>query len=299
MDKYKYMRDGLDDKFGFLSLQDKILEIMVFIDKLCQKNKIDYCLMGGSALGAKRHGGFIPWDDDLDIFMFPEDYAHFRSLFDDSNNLGRYHLQEWGAIDGYITLSKVRMDGTAYFEESLKNWDIHHGIYVDILILNKCSNNVFGRLRQFFWSKYILMKGLAEKGYNRKKGLVNVALKIMKLFPEYHLVSHGYKCVYKYEKLSKYSYYCYFFGRAVYKNAIYKREWFDQKEYVQFEKVLLRVPKNLEDFLSARFGDWRIIPSQETIKLMQHAESWSVDKDFRSLRPDITFTFKDEKRLMG
>ena len=66
------MRGGLDDSWGFLELQDKILEIAVYVDRFCEEHGVDYCLMGGSALGAKRHGGFIPWDDDLDIFMTPD-----------------------------------------------------------------------------------------------------------------------------------------------------------------------------------------------------------------------------------
>lgn len=65
----KYMRQELEDKYGFLEIQDKILEIMVYVDQFCEDRGIQYCLMGGSALGSKRHGGFIPWDDDLDIFM--------------------------------------------------------------------------------------------------------------------------------------------------------------------------------------------------------------------------------------
>lgn len=48
---------------------------------LLPENRIEYCLMGGSALGSKRHGGFIPWDDDLDIFMTPDNYERFRALF--------------------------------------------------------------------------------------------------------------------------------------------------------------------------------------------------------------------------
>ena len=70
----EYMRDGLSDSYGILELQDKILEIAKYIHDFCEEHDIDYCLMGGSALGAKRHGGFIPWDDDLDIFMTPDNY---------------------------------------------------------------------------------------------------------------------------------------------------------------------------------------------------------------------------------
>ncbi|MBQ3064009.1 MAG: LicD family protein, partial [Clostridia bacterium] len=63
-------------------VQDKILETMKYIDKLCRENGIEYYIMGGTALGAIRHGGFIPWDDDLDIFMTPAEYAKFKAVFE-------------------------------------------------------------------------------------------------------------------------------------------------------------------------------------------------------------------------
>ena len=62
-------------------VQYKILDIMKHIDKLCRDNNIVYYIMGGTALGAIRHGGFIPWDDDLDIFMTPSEYAKFKIAF--------------------------------------------------------------------------------------------------------------------------------------------------------------------------------------------------------------------------
>ncbi|HCS73664.1 MAG TPA: hypothetical protein DIW17_07305, partial [Clostridiales bacterium] len=97
------MRDNLEDKYGFLELQDKILEIAVYIDGFTKRYDLDYCLMGGSALGAKRHGGFIPWDDDLDIFMTPQNYELFRTKFNEYGDKDKYYLQEWGAVDGMVT----------------------------------------------------------------------------------------------------------------------------------------------------------------------------------------------------
>ena len=90
---YTYMRES-EDTYGFLRLQDKILEVAKYVDFLCKEHDIDYCLMGGSALGAKRHGGFIPWDDDLDIFMTPDNYEKFRDVFMQYADQNRFYLQQ-------------------------------------------------------------------------------------------------------------------------------------------------------------------------------------------------------------
>lgn len=277
--EYQYMRDGLDPKYGFLELQDKILEIAVYIDKLCRENDINYCLMGGSALGAKRHGGFIPWDDDLDVFMTPDNYEKFRKVFNENGDKEKYYLQEWGLTDGMVTISKIRLNNTSYIEESLKKWDIHHGIYVDIFILHTCPDNKLQQIHQCLWAKYVIMKGLAVRGYNRRGGFLGFALKVMSRMPDRLWVKHGLKQVYKYRN-KKTNYFCNFMGKAVFKNAIYKREYFENPEYVPFEKAELKAPEKLHEFLSERFGDYMKPPSPERIKWEQHAESWDFDKPY-------------------
>lgn len=277
--EYQYMRDGLDPKYGFLELQDKILEIAVYIDKLCRENDINYCLMGGSALGAKRHGGFIPWDDDLDVFMTPDNYEKFRKVFNENGDKEKYYLQEWGLTDGMVTISKIRLNNTSYIEESLKKWDIHHGIYVDIFILHTCPDNKLQQIHQCLWAKYVIMKGLAIRGYNRRGGFLGFALKVMSRMPDRLWVKHGLKQVYKYRN-KKTNYFCNFMGKAVFKNAIYKREYFENPEYVPFEKAELKAPEKLHEFLSERFGDYMKPPSPERIKWEQHAESWDFDKPY-------------------
>lgn len=277
--EYQYMRDGLDPKYGFLELQDKILEIAVYIDKLCREYDINYCLMGGSALGAKRHGGFIPWDDDLDVFMTPDNYEKFRKVFNENGDKEKYYLQEWGLTDGMVTISKIRLNNTSYIEESLKKWDIHHGIYVDIFILHTCPDNKLQQIHQCLWAKYVIMKGLAIRGYNRRGGFLGFALKVMSRMPDRLWVKHGLKQVYKYRN-KKTNYFCNFMGKAVFKNAIYKREYFENPEYVPFEKAELKAPEKLHEFLSERFGDYMKPPSPEKIKWEQHAESWNFDKQY-------------------
>lgn len=291
-----FIRDNLEDKYGFLPLQDKILEIAVYVDDLCKKNDIDYCLMGGSALGAKRHGGFIPWDDDLDIFMTPDNYEKFRSVFTASGDKEKFYLQEWGAVDGMVTISKIRMNGTTYIEELLKDFDIHHGIYIDIFILHNCPDSIFSRWHQCLWAKYVIMKGLAIRRYDRKKGLLGLALKVMSKMPDKFLVKHGLKQVYKYrDKNTKC--FCNFMGRAVFNNAIYDKRLFTPTEYIPFENVYLKAPVNLEEFLTLRFGDYMKPPSPEQIKLQQHAESWDFQKQYYhpGHKDDL---FPDEDKLI-
>lgn len=288
---YKYMRDNLDNTYGLLDLQDKILEIAVYIDNFCKINQIDYCLMGGSALGAKRHGGFIPWDDDLDIFMTPDNYEKFRSLFSESGDMDTYYLQELGAVDGMVTTVKLRMNNTSYIEKEIKSWDIHHGIYIDIFILHTCSNNRLSQLKQCFWAKYVITKGLALRESGRHAGVRGILIKIAKCFPKKFLIKHGLKQVYRYRD-KKTNYYCNFLGKAVFKKGIYKREWFEKTEYTPFENVQLKVPTQLHMFLTERFGDYMKVPSPERIKYEQHAESWDFNNQYK-----ITDEYKDENRL--
>lgn len=294
--KLQYMRPDLKDKYGFLEVQDKILEIMVDVDRFCEKHGIEYCLMGGSALGSKRHGGFIPWDDDLDIFMTPDNYEKFRSAFNQEGNKEKYYLQEWGLTDGMVTIAKVRMNGTSYIEEIVKNWDIHQGIYIDIFILHTCPNNRLSQLHQCFWAKYVITKGLSLREKNRHTGVRGFVIKVAKLLPDRFLVKHGLKQVYKYRN-KKTDYYCNFLGKAVFKKGIYKREWFDNPVYAPFETVQLKVPEKLHDFLTERFGDYMKPPSPDRIKYEQHAESWNVNTDFRIFLPNI-HDYSDEKRLI-
>ena len=292
----KYMREGLSDEYGFLPLQDKILEIMEYIDSFCRKNDINYCLMGGSALGAKRHGGFIPWDDDLDIFMTPDNYEKFREAFDEIGDKERFYLQQICLADGMVKMAKIRMNNTAYIEPLLRDWDIHQGIYIDIFILHNCPKNRIKQLWQCFWAKYIVLKGLASRKYDRRKGLAEVVLWFFARLPEKFLLKFALKQVYRYRD-KKTNFFCNFLGKAIFKKGIYKREWFENTKDAAFEKLTLKVPSGLEAFLTERFGDYMKPPSPERIKWEQHAEKWDGERDFQEIL-EKKCGFKDEEKLI-
>lgn len=276
----RFMREDLHDDYGILQLQDKILEIACYIDDFCKVHNIDYCLMGGSALGAKRHKGFIPWDDDLDIFMTPDNYEKFRDAFNEFGDKSRFYLQEWGLRkNGMVTVPKLRMNGTTYIEELIKDWKIHQGIYIDIFILHICPDSKIKQLWQCFWAKCVVVKGMSMRSYSRQTGIRQFLIRIARFLPEFLMVDFALKQVYRYRS-KKTNWYCNFLGKAVYKKGIYKREWFENTEKVPFEKLQFSVPCGLHDFLIERFGDYMVLPSEDRIKWEQHAFKWDVEKDY-------------------
>ena len=273
----KLIRPNLQESYGILELQNVILNIAKYIHDFCVSHGVQYCLMGGSALGAKRHCGFIPWDDDLDIFMTPDNYELFREKFNQFGDHEMFYLQELGASKGKVITAKLRLNNSYYEEEILKDWNIHHGVYVDIFILHTCPDNSLKRYWQYIWAKYLIVKGLANKEYKRRGYAVYCMLKLVKLFPKRFLLDYGLRQVYRYRD-DKSKYFCNFLGKALLKNGVYLREDFEDVKPLPFETIELYVASGLENFLSNRFGDYMKIPSAERIKYEQHATTWSLCK---------------------
>ncbi|MBO4942106.1 MAG: LicD family protein [Muribaculaceae bacterium] len=284
------MRTDTEDAYGLKDLQNVILNIAQYIDTLCCAHGINYRLMGGSALGAKRHGGFIPWDDDLDVFMTPSEYEAFRDVFNKYGDKQNYALQELGASNGRLITAKLRLNNSYYEEDIIKGWKIHHGIYVDIFILHTCPDNRLAQWWQYFWAKYIIVKGLANKPYCRRGGLAGFVVKAAGILPKRFLLDFGLRQVYKWRDTST-EYFCNFLGKALFKNGKYHSEDFENTKRVPFETIELNVASGLERFLSARFGNYMKLPSAERIKYEQHASCWDLDAHDYSDRSDEKYFF--------
>ena len=274
------MRQDTPDDWGIKELQNVILNIAYDIDQFCQKHNITYRLMGGSALGAKRHGGFIPWDDDLDVFMTPDEYEQFREAFNKYGDKEKYYLQELGASKGKVITAKVRLNNSYFEEEIIKDWHVHQGVYVDIFILHTCPNNMLLRRWQYIWAKYVIVKGLANKEYKRRGGAVYFMLKCMKILPKRFLLNFGLNQVYAFRH-QKTDFYCNYLGKALMKNGTYKYEHFSTVKRVPFETIEMNVAGGLEQFLTDRFGDYMKAPSMERIKYEQHASKWALGEQYQ------------------
>ncbi|MGO5317183.1 LicD family protein [Paraeggerthella sp. LCP19S3_G8] len=124
-------------------LQNKALQVVSEIHRVCKVLGIGYFVCGGTMLGYVRHGGFIPWDDDIDVGMLREDYDLFLKEAPAILDRDRFFLQTRGSDPSIPYLfSKVRMNGTLYVTEYNKDRDFHKGICVDVFPFDAVPNEV-------------------------------------------------------------------------------------------------------------------------------------------------------------
>lgn len=223
--------------------QFKMLDILLEVDRICKKNDIEYWLSDGTCLGAVRHKGFIPWDDDIDIAMMLEDYKKFLRVAPKELKLENYYLHD-KSIDIRMTLNsaKVRDRNSILIEESeLDNEKYHQGIYIDIFPMGYLKN--INRLTFKVYSIITKVKDLNPyAGNNRKQklilkylGLIWIAQKLSKYF-------------FTSRKTDKIGY------RHLYKN-IQKIENIFPLNKIEFEGYKFPCPNNTEAYLKELYGD--------------------------------------------
>ncbi len=270
-------------------IQAKILEIIKFMHKLCAENDIQYCIMGGTALGSVRHNGFIPWDDDLDVFMTPSNYQKFKVVFEKKND-NRFFLQEFKTNKKYLEYAKVRLNGTTFIEkEFIKERNMHQGIFVDIMILHKVPDRRLVQKVVFFDSKLATLIGLSYKQWKPKTLFKKIAVFLIRLTPRRLISSICFKRIYKYDSLIDNYCYCYWITKASFKEGLFKRNFFDDVKLIKFEDTELYAPNNVTDYLTYRYGDYMKVPPIEKQKADVHAIYADVDQDWRDF-------FKDENK---
>lgn len=262
-------------------LQGKILEIAVYFDEFCQKNRITYYLMGGSALGAIRHGGFIPWDDDLDVFMTFENYVRFIELAEKSLDKHRFFFQKENTREWPMLFSKLRMNGTTYIEEDTQNRPMHKGVYIDIMCLNYVSEFYLMRFAQYSAAMLLTAQTLGQRGYpSNKKFNKKIVMALARLFIRENIKKWLIKLV-RFKNKSPTTIVGHFFGKAPFSKTSFPYSWLGSQRYVPFEDALLPVPQDVEKYLTLRFGDFMKMPDVATVASYPvHALYVNLEKDY-------------------
>ncbi len=243
-------------------LQKVILSIAKYIDNLCHEYGIDYYLLGGSAIGAIRHKGFIPWDDDLDIVMDAKNYDKFVRVCKEHIDNNKYYFQE-GYKDWPMPFSKLKLRGTVLKEPSgFVNDSGEEGIYIDIFKLENAPSSKNLQLWQYFCAKYFLCNCLLRRGWNSA-----TLSKRMMMLAAMPLNISWLRSFFKYQ-IEKYNnkdtdYRMFFAGRYRFKTSFYHKSVLGKPQMVPFEDTYLPVPEKYDEWLTQIFGDYMTPPSVE------------------------------------
>lgn len=252
------------DKLELKQLHEKQLEILKEVDRICKKHKITYYLSWGSALGAIRHKGFIPWDDDIDISMKWTDYIKFAELCKGELNK-KLFLQTTESDPFYWNpWHKIRMNNTTSMDKQFSYMRCHYGICIDIFPLIGIPESQDERKRQKQYTslykflcnepylcnlnegrqyksklKYMIIPKSIKK-YLKKKSLYEITkydVDSVQLWGE--ILSEPYDTI---KKLNK--------------------EIYGEGIEVDFEGLKAKIPVEYDEYLRALYGEYMILPKE-------------------------------------
>lgn len=236
----KYNPDGS----LFRQHQLRMVEMLKYFDELCQKHDIKYWLSSGNCLGVARHGGFIPWDDDVDVEMLREDYLKLEKVFKETDD---YVLQTWKNDNGYFySFAKMRDKHSFIDEGHSDDFYKYRGVYIDVFPLEE--SNIFGHIVSYKLTRPILSKIKKKSYFSILKNIIFLELYIFRII--FFLLP----C-----KKLRHAY-----GTGWHFNFRDKKDIFPLRRVI-FEGVEVNVPNDMDGYLKKIYGDYMEIPSEDEI----------------------------------
>lgn len=254
-----------------------LLQMLHEIDYICQKNDIRYSLFAGTALGAVRHGGFIPWDDDLDVIMLRSEYERFLALAQKKLDGNIYYLQREFSNHWPMFFTKLRKNNTACIEKYIpKDSLTHQGIYVDIFPCDNLYHDRLLRKVQFMASKLVIANALYMRGYLTESFAKKMLMQISRIMPVrelHHLVE---AC----DANASGMVHSFFGASSRYEKSVYPREWFTETILLPFEDGTFPVSAHYDELLTTLYGDYMRIPTVEERQGKVHAILVDTEKSY-------------------
>lgn len=258
--------------------QDALLVILKEFDRVCKALKIPYILFAGTLLGAVRHRGFIPWDDDLDVLMLREDYEKFLREADAVLDQDRFYLQKEFSEHWPMFFSKLRMNRTTCLEKyHPKDLETHQGIYIDIFPCDNAMDSVIGRKIQFLCSKVVIAKSLFARGYDTDSVMKKMFQQLCRLLPQ-----KAYLRITQAGKQDSQFVHSFLGGASSFGKSVYSRSFFTDTEETEFCGRKFPIPKNYDALLRILYGDYMQLPPAEERKCKQHAILIDLDQSYEA-----------------
>ena len=268
-------------------LQKIQLSMLKDFDAVCQRHRISYQLFSGTALGAVRHKGFIPWDDDIDVVMLREDYERFFDSASKELDSNKYYVQREFSEHWPMFFSKLRLNGTTYIEKyHSHDARIHQGIYIDIFPCDNLSDSRLMQKLQYIASKIVIAKSLYARGYETNSTVKKCFMQFCRILP-----TEPFKrlCIRRNDS-SSLKVHTFFGGGKKFERSIFFREWFEQSVKMRFEDSEFPVSAHYDEMLRVMYGDYMIMPTLEQRVCKRHAAIVDINKPY-------TFHLEEQRNM--
>lgn len=244
------------------------LEMLQEVDRICELCGIHYNIIAGTLLGAVRHKGYIPWDDDADVALIREEYERFRVACEKELDHGRFYFQDHRNTPGYRWgYGKLRRKGTLFLREKQEHMPYEQGIFIDIFPLDAVSDNKCMRtlqnfhcfcIRKIMWAP---VGKIAAKGPFWKKWygmLDHIPANIIYGHYDRYIQKRNRKKT-KWVRILTFP--------TPNREYGYLREWYDNSKRILFENEMLWGIKDYDAYLSFKFGDYMKLPPMKMRKV--------------------------------
>lgn len=251
-------------------LQMKSLEILLYFKKFCDENGLLFYLCGGCCIGAIRHKGFIPWDDDIDVFMPREDYEKLFALWNKKADTKKYSCLRT-TKDQFIgnVMTTIVDNKTEVIRPWQKGKDGHKGVMIDVLPLDGCAPKGMKRKMQMIYSMIFSLYCSKMVPVNHGKLVSAVSKVLLSIVPgdnlKYKIWKFAEKQMSKY-KISDSKYITELCAGPHYMKNEYPKEIFEKAVYKDFEDYSLPLPVGYDEYLKIAFGDYMKLPPEEKRK---------------------------------
>ena len=261
-------------------IQQMELGIMEYIHEICQKIGVKYFLAYGSLIGAVRHKGFIPWDDDMDICMLREDYEKLQDYLI-SNPNERYEVMSYKNNLNYVyPFMKVQDNQTYLLEEDVRI-DSNMGIYVDIFPVDGYEDDSVFKDKMTRLIKKRQLSCYTFKGITNTKSLLNSLIRYISViifyFTNTNKYIRGIDELAQSRKVSDYEEVDYLIYKDMNK-PVWRREWLEQVTTGTFEGKEFMIPKNYHEILTSDYGDYMQLPPVELRFSHHDFQLWKIIK---------------------
>ncbi len=268
-------------------LQQKSLEILKYFQKICKENNLRYWCGGGTCIGALRHKGFIPWDDDIDVFMPRPDYERLYEIWNDIADHSHYALCRTDREHNNHQTDMQLVDiTTTFINRHSQNEDIKHGVSVDIMPFEGCPESKIKRALQIYHSVLYSIFNVQRLPDHQGK-LLRTATKFV--LGAVKSPDKRYKIWKRHEKkMAQYD----FDSSKTVKETItsfralffpYPREYFEVKE-VPFEDININIPVGADPYLRRIFGDYMQLPEEQNRVIKHDVVYMNLDEPYEKFK---------------